>query len=284
MHTLIATALRYLSFPLFFFGYNGLGLWLIASAAPPAARYALLALAVLTMFAIERLIPWQPAWNRNPGDAGADLLHALVNTALTAAGIAAVPLLMPLLPWTIYWPAHWPFLLQVVVAVLVLDMGIAAVHHASHRSPWLWRFHSIHHATERLYGFNGWMKHPVHQLLETGVGILPLLLLGVTPAVAAALGFCVAIQLLLQHANADYRIGPFKRLLATAEVHRFHHLRGAAGDVNFGLFTTLWDHLAGSYRYCAAEAPRAADAVGLAPPQRSQSYAAQLAAPFRNWA
>ncbi len=239
------TLLRYGTFPLFFIGFNGLGLWLIAGQAADALRYAALLLAVLTMLAIERLIPWQPMWNRDPGDGAADVLHALVNSGLTYAGIAALPLLVALLPWPSLWPQQWPLLVQVMVAVLLLDLGISAMHQLSHRVHGLWRFHAVHHAAERLYGFNGWMKHPLHQLLETAAGMTPLLLLGVTQPVAAAVAFCVAIQLLLQHANADYRIGPLKYLFATAEAHRFHHVRGPAGDVNFGLFTTLWDHLAG---------------------------------------
>lgn len=273
--------LRYGTFPLVFIGFNGAGLWLIAMQSPAAARYGLLLLAVLTLLAIERLIPWQPAWNRNPGDAGADVLHAVVNSALTYGGISALPLLTRLLPWPSLWPQHWPLLVQVIAAILLLDLGISAMHHLSHRVHALWRFHAVHHAAERLYGLNGWMKHPLHQLLETGAGMTPLLLLGVTQPVAAAVAFCVAIQLLLQHANADYRIGPFKYVIATAEAHRFHHLRGVAGDVNFGLFTTLWDHLMGSFRYQAEAAPRAPDAVGLAPSMSARSYAAQLVAPFR---
>ena len=274
--------LRYGTFPLFFLGFNAAGLWLIAHHAPDAARYALLLTAVLTMLGIERLIPWQPAWNRNPGDAQADVLHALVNTALTYGGITALPLLTALLRWPSAWPQHWPFAVQVIAAVLVLDLGISAMHHLSHKLGWLWRFHAVHHAAGRLYGFNGWMKHPLHQLLETAAGMTPLLLLGVTQPVAAAVAFWVAVQLLLQHANADFRLGPLKFVFATAEAHRFHHVRGSVGDVNFGLFTTLWDHLAGSFRYEASAAPRAPDAVGLMPPMPPRRYAAQLAAPFRN--
>lgn len=273
--------LRYGTFPLFFLGFNSAGLWLVMHHAPDASRYAVLALAVATMLVIERVIPWQPAWNRNPDDANADVLHALLNSALTYGGIAALPLLTAWLPWAALWPQQWPFVAQVIAALLVLDIGISAVHHLSHRSGLLWRFHSVHHAAERLYGFNGWMKHPVHQLIETVAGMTPLLLLGVTQPVAAAVAFCVAIQLLLQHANADYRIGPLKVVFATAEAHRFHHVRGAAGDVNFGLFTTLWDHLAGSFRYQADAAPRAPDTVGLTSPMLPRRYLAQLAAPFR---
>ena len=78
----------------------------------------------------------------------------------------------------------------------------------------------------------------------------PLLLLGLPMPVAAVLAFAIAIQLLLQHSNADYRIGPAKYVLALNEGHRFRHLKWAGiGDVNFGLFTLGWDHLMRTYSY-----------------------------------
>lgn len=48
---------------------------------------------------------------------------------------------------------------------------------------------------------------------EATTGVVPLLLLGIPTPVGTALAFCVATQLLLQHSNADYRLGPFKLIL-----------------------------------------------------------------------
>jgi sterol desaturase/sphingolipid hydroxylase (fatty acid hydroxylase superfamily) len=182
-----------------------------------------------------------------------------------------------------WWPAQWPFWLQVLLAILVLDLGISAAHHASHKWDWLWRFHAVHHGVKRLYGFNGLTKHPVHQAIEAASGFAPLLVLGVPARVATALAFCVSIQLLLQHSNADYRTGPLRYLLANAEVHRFHHRKGAAmGGVNFGLFTTMWDHLAGTFFYRSAAAPKHREELGLdGVGEYPQEYFAQLVQPFR---
>lgn len=76
----------------------------------------------------------------------------------------------------------------------------------------------------------------------------PLLLLGIPSPVAAAVVFVVALQLLIQHSNADYRTGPFKYLLANAEVAGSIIARGAGqGDVKFSLFTTLWVQVLGTF-------------------------------------
>jgi sterol desaturase/sphingolipid hydroxylase (fatty acid hydroxylase superfamily) len=280
------TLLRYGTFPLFVLGFNAALIDRIGAGAPYWQPLALLLGAVLVMFAIERLLPYQPDWNRPSGDALRDVLHAGINTAFNHLGVLSLPLLAGLGWFRGWWPGQWPFWLQVVGALLVVDFGISAAHHASHRWPWLWRFHAVHHSVRRLYGFNGLMKHPLHQLVETVSGVLPLLLLGIPQPVALAVAFCVAIQLLLQHSNADYRSGPLKYLFANAEIHRFHHVNQAGeGDVNFGLFTTLWDHLAGTFHYQAGQAPRTSAEVGLAEGEAyPDAYAAQLLRPFRNTA
>ncbi|MEU6037688.1 sterol desaturase family protein [Actinomadura sp. NPDC047616] len=142
---------------------------------------------------------------------------------------------------------------QVLAAVLAADAGITLVHYASHKIGVLWRFHAVHHSVRRFYGLNGLMKHPLHQTIEMTASVTPLLLAGLPVDVASALALAVAVQLLLQHSNADYRIGPAKHVLALNEGHRFHHLKWAGiGDVNFGLFTLIWDHLLRTYSYDGA--------------------------------
>ena len=53
----------------------------------------------------------------------------------------------------------------------------------------------------------------------------------------------------MQHSNVAYRVGPLRSALAPNECHRFHHLKWpGVGDVNFGMFTLLWDRLYGRFR------------------------------------
>jgi sterol desaturase/sphingolipid hydroxylase (fatty acid hydroxylase superfamily) len=108
-----------------------------------------------------------------------------------------------------------------------------------------------------------------------------LILVGLPADVASVLALAVAIQLLLQHSNADYRIGPAKYVLALNEGHRFHHLKWAGvGDVNFGLFTLIWDHLMHTYSY---DPSRRFDStqLGIAvKPDYPASYLHQMTYPF----
>jgi sterol desaturase/sphingolipid hydroxylase (fatty acid hydroxylase superfamily) len=262
-------------------GGNALGILMAEANAPLWQRLSVLLVAIILMLWAERVLPYEAIWNRDHGDTLRDVLHGSINTALNYAGIWLLPLFGSLGIFAGYWPSGWPFWLQVVFAILILDTGITLTHYASHKASFLWRFHAVHHSVGRMYGFNGLMKHPIHQAIETIGGIAPLLLLGIPTSVATGVVFAVAIQLLLQHSNVDYRTGPFKYVFAIAEIHRFHHRKGAGlGDVNFGLFTTIWDHLLRTFYYTPDRVGM--DELGIGDqPNYPQRYFPQLIEPFR---
>ena len=269
--------------PVFWAGFIGAAAWLVAAGhfslwvLPP-----LLLLALLTSFLAERYLPYDGAWNHAHGDGARDTLHALVNEALYLLGLAIFPLLAGHLALGAYWPGQLPFWVQLLLAIVIADFGITLVHYLSHRYYFLWKLHAVHHSVRRLYGFNGWMKHPLHLLLEAAGGMLPLLLLGIPESVMGVLAFAVAIQLLLQHANVDMRMGPLRHVFAWAPLHRFHHMKyGTAGDVNFGLFFTCGDRLLGT-RFDAPDYRMTGADLGIGSrPDYPVAYAAQLIEPFR---
>jgi sterol desaturase/sphingolipid hydroxylase (fatty acid hydroxylase superfamily) len=272
---------RYAYAPLFLVGFIAAALAIVAGGGSKLVLLPLLLVAIGVAFLAERILPYELAWNEARGDAGRDWLHAVVNEVSIFASIAAIPLLAAVVPRLGIWPTGWPLWAQLVVAILVVDLGITLAHWASHKLGWLWRFHAVHHSVGRMYGFNGLMKHPIHQAIELTAGTAPLLLAGMTVEAGALLAFAVAIQLLLQHSNADYRVGPFVYLWAVAPGHRHHHLASKTdGDVNFGLFTMLWDHALGTFEVAR---PQPLDGeIGVARrPDYPVRYGAQLIEPFR---
>ncbi|NBV17108.1 sterol desaturase family protein [Janthinobacterium sp.] len=269
--------------PVFWAGFIGAAATLVAAChlslwvLPP-----LLLLALLTSFLAERYLPYDGDWNVDHGDGARDVLHALVNEALYLLGLAIFPLLAGHLALGPFWPAQLPFWGQLLLAILIADCGITFVHYLSHRYYFLWKLHAVHHSVRRLYGFNGWMKHPLHLLLEAAGGMLPLLLLGIPERVMGVLAFAVAVQLLLQHANVDMRMGPLRHVFAWAPLHRFHHMKyGTAGDVNFGLFFTCWDRMLGTRFDAPAYRMRGEDLGIGSRPDYPVAYLPQLLEPFR---
>lgn len=275
--------LRWAYAPLLLVGFNGVAFALIAGGVTHVALAPLFVAAIALSFAVERLIPYFAPWNEPRGDAGRDVAHAVVNETAALLSVLALPAVAGVVTLWDAWPHGLPFALQALGAMLVFDVGVTISHWLSHRWGPLWRLHAVHHSITRSYGFNGLMKHPLHQAVELTFGIAPLLVIGIPTRVAWALGFAAGIQLLLQHSNADYRVGPLRSVLALNEGHRFHHLKWAGvGDVNFGFFTLLWDHLLlRSFSYDPDRRFTSDDLGIAAQPDFPTGYLDQLRKPFR---
>lgn len=273
---------RLLYLPLFLIGGNGLALFIVEAGYSKLWLAALVLGFIALAFILERAVPFDKVFNRSHGDRARDFYHALVNEASSVIGVALVPVLARLITLPSVWPTSLPLWLQLLLAIFIADIGITLVHYASHRIDALWRLHAVHHSIKRMYGFNGLMKHPLHQLLETLAGTAPLLLMGIPQTVLSLFVVAVLLQLLLQHSNVAYFVGPLRHFLVVNVLHRFHHLKtGEEGDVNFGLFTTFTDRLLGTAYYDEDRVIGSGDLGIGAQPNYPVSYLGQLIQPFR---
>ena len=276
---------RWMYAPLMLLGFNGAAILLITTHASHLLLLPLFGAAIALSFAVERFIPYREEWNESHEDAGRDVAHAFFNETFALVSVLALPLLATVATVADLWPHDLPFVVQLLGTILIFDLGITIAHWLSHRWGPLWRLHAVHHSVKRSYGLNGLMKHPLHQGVELTFGIAPLLLIGITQEIAWALAFAVAIQLLLQHSNADYRVGPLRSVLALNEGHRFHHIKwGGVGDVNFGLFTLIYDHfLLRTFSYDAEKIFTSEDLGMAARPDYPNKYLDQIVEPFRTY-
>jgi ornithine lipid hydroxylase len=259
---------------------------------PLEAVVTLSSLVVLMLAAgLERWMPYRPEWNRSSGDARTDLTSAAVLIG------AVDPLLKAALPVALIavWPAaaqvdaaaHWahdvPFALQVVAALLWIELAKYGAHRWHHTNRGLWWLHALHHGSRRLYTLNNFRFHPLNHAINQGLAIGPLLLAGVPADVLLA---CLAITqpvLMLQHANIDLRSGWLNRVFSSNETHRWHHSASVAeANCNFGSALLLWDHVFGTWR--AAGTEHGPSAIGLFGDgghyPATRSYLAQLGSMF----
>lgn len=277
----LQSVVRYAYAPFVLLTFLWAAIAIIAGDGAAIQLGGLFLLAVGLSFVAEAIAPYERAWNKERGDGVRDIAHAVVNEGSVALSVIALPAIAAEIPWSGVWPGHWSLGAQLTLAILVADAGITLAHRESHRWPLLWRFHAVHHSSTRMYGLNGLLKHPLHQAFETICGTAPLVLLGMPFDVAMLLGFAVALQLLLQHSNVDIRIGSLVHVWAVAPGHRHHHRAdGRRGDVNFGLFTTLFDHLLGTY-VSSASAPRDGELGVAGSTDYPTPYLRQLMEPFR---
>lgn len=272
---------RYAYAPVMVIGMNAAAFVVVAHGHHYGWLAAVLLAAIAFVFAAERIAPVHDAWNHAHGDEPANAIHAIVYELQSLNGVMMLPLIAWLTPWEGIWPHDWPLIIQVLIAVIVADLAFSLVHYWSHKYPVLWRLHAVHHGVPRMYGFNGFVRHPLHQVLDMGVGTLPLALAGMPVDVALLLGVAVSIQLLVQHSNVDYELGPFRNTMSIGRFHHLHHVNwGKEGDCNFGLFTTLWDRMLGTFQPEPSRPIKANDLGVDDVPDFPKSYWEQLVFPF----
>jgi len=280
---------RYGYVPFMLLGLNGAAYYTVTHVQShlwiALAILALLLLAFGTAFFAERIQPWYAEWNEPHGDDQTNLFHVLVYELQNVNGILAIPLMGWLFSGGLnagIWPRDWPILAQWALAIVLADFGLMYLHYLSHRFPLLWRLHAVHHGVERLYGFNGLVRHPLHQVIDMILATGPLAIAGMPVDVAILLGFSISVQLIVQHSNVAYALGPLRNHLAIGQIHHLHHVNwGTEGDCNFGLFFNIWDRMLGTFH---PEPPRpiTANDMGIDEiPQFPKSYVDQLVLPWR---
>ena len=148
--------------------------------------------------------------------------------------------------------SSWPLLIQVVLAVLVLDALSYYWHRLNHETYWLWEFHKFHHKSTTMDPFMAYRFHPVEVLLGYHLRAFFIWALGFDLAALQIFVFIYGALNLLQHSNvfwADSIDESLRRLIVTPRVHHIHHSQEEAHQKsNYGTIFTIWDQLFLTYR------------------------------------
>jgi sterol desaturase/sphingolipid hydroxylase (fatty acid hydroxylase superfamily) len=277
---------RYCYAPFMMLALPALAYWVVLNAQSFYQYFwlaPLLALAYATAFAAERVAPYYAEWNDHADhdDTKTNFLHTLIYELSSINGVLLIPLIVWLFPFQGIWPTDWPKWAQVVLAFLVADFAFMMMHYLSHRLAPLWRLHAVHHGVGRLYGFNGVVRHPLHQSIDMIIGNAPLVVMGMPQDVALVLGFLISVTLIVQHSNVDARLGLLDGQFSIGRIHHLHHVNwGTEGDCNYGLLLTVWDRLLGTFQ---AKPPRPITAGDMGVdelPNFPKSFIEQMLLPF----
>jgi sterol desaturase/sphingolipid hydroxylase (fatty acid hydroxylase superfamily) len=236
-----------------------------------------------TVAILERVRPFDPEWNRSRGDGRTDVAHMVLTGGLSQVVVMpAAAFLAPLrdresTPWIM----RLPLAARVAVLLCAFDFTHYWHHRLAHETATMWRFHSVHHSPERLYWGNAGRFHLVDITLDLLYEVAMLTVLRPDSQTTVAYTAFRAIYGQIQHCNIDVDSGPLNRVLASPEVHRWHHSTDPAeGNANYGAVVSLWDQLFGTL-FLPRE--RAFDAeLGIAgDEQLPEGWVRQFAAPFR---
>ena len=279
----LRSIVRYGYAPFMMLGLTSAAFWVMTSGHSYFWLIPLLLAGFASAFAAEKIAPFYEEWNDHDGhgDTNANFWHTVFYELSALNGVLLIPVIQWMFPFQGIWPTHWPFWGQVLLAFFIADFAFMAVHYLSHRLPTLWRLHAVHHGVGRLYGFNGVIRHPIHQSMDMIIAQLPLVIMGMTQDVAIMLGFLITITLIVQHSNVDQELGPFDGHLSIGRVHHLHHVNwGTEGDCNFGLLFSFWDRLFGTFQ---AKPPRPITYADMGVdelPNFPKSFIEQMLLPF----
>lgn len=196
--------------------------------------------------------PGHPRWLRWSSNLGI----VVINTAI-------LRLLFPILAvGTALWAADqqwgwlnqmdWPLWVEVIIALLLLDLAIYLQHIMVHAIPLFWRFHRLHHADLDYDATTGLRFHPLEILFSMALKMLLVVTIG-APLVAVILFEIVLnVASIFNHGNVHLpaRLEPWVRaFIVTPDMHRIHHssIREETNS-NYCFSLSIWDRLFGTYR------------------------------------
>jgi len=196
----------------------------------------------------QRVQPRQPRWLTNLGLVFIDSVVVRLVLPVAAIGVAEFSSDKG---WGLLNMLSGPAWLEIIVAIVVLDMLIYWQHVASHLIPALWRVHQVHHLDRDIDTTTGVRFHPIEILLSMLFKMACVLALG--PAAVAVFLFEVILNAsaMFNHANVHLPKSVDRLLrciIVTPDMHRVHHsVNSDETNSNYGFNLSVWDRLFGSY-------------------------------------
>ena len=157
---------------------------------------------------------------------------------------------------------EWPWLVEAVLAFIILDFAVWLQHLAMHRYPVLWRMHAVHHSDRDLDVTTALRFHPFELIVSTIYKSIWVALLGVPVIVALLFELWLNANALFNHSNIQLpqalnRL--LRKILVTPDMHLIHHsIDREDQNRNFGFALTIWDRVFKTYADTAH-----AQAIGL---------------------
>lgn len=139
--------------------------------------------------------------------------------------------------------------LQVVVAVIVLDFLRYWAHRVSHMIPFLWEIHKTHHTSVEMTAISGNRVNFFHMQFNMLFLALEFKLISTGALVMGLTFFIYSVQGAFVHSNFNVKNSFLSKILVTPNFHRWHHAEAnkLRFGQNFGAIFSFWDVLFGSH-------------------------------------
>jgi len=201
--------------------------------------------------------PVEPKLRREARNLGVAAAGALALRLAEKPVVGPLAALVERRRWGLLKLRELPTWLEVPLAVLLLDYTLYLWHVLTHRRPWLWRFHVVHHLDLDLDASTALRFHFAELVMSVPWRAAQVLLLGVSPLSLSAWQTLLLVSILFHHSNVRLPAGVERRLVAlvvTPRMHGIHHSTvREETDSNWSSGLTLWDRLHGTLRLDVAQ-------------------------------
>lgn len=154
---------------------------------------------------------------------------------------------------------------RTATACVLLDYTLYLWHVLTHRIPFLWRFHRVHHADLDMDASTAIRFHFGEILASVAWRAVQIVLIGVTPRALSIWNTLLMVEVMFHHSNVQLSHRMERRLgkvIVTPRMHGIHHsIRQAEQDSNWSSGLTLWDWLHGTLR---RDVPQEQITIGVA--------------------
>lgn len=225
----------------------------------PVLRFGSFFLIFTLMAVLELMAPRRPLtgkkmhrWGTNLGILVAATITARlvgqISGTLVAVGMAT---LVAANGWGLFNLVALPIGIEIVLALIALDLAIWFQHVISHKVAFFWRMHRVHHADRDIDLTTALRFHPAEIVLSMAYKAAIVLMLG--PAVWAVILFEIMLNgsAMFNHANVRLPLWldrTLRTFMVTPDMHRVHHsVHRDEHDNNYGFFLSVWDRLFGTY-------------------------------------
>ncbi|HEY0660851.1 MAG TPA: sterol desaturase family protein [Lysobacter sp.] len=140
-------------------------------------------------------------------------------------------------------PSAWRVLIEIAVLFLWNELHFYVNHRLLH-TPWLRRFHGMHHRSHIATPFSTYAFHPVEAVMLGSVPLIPMLLHDFSFVALATLPVLSIVLNNLGHSNYEAsRAAPASGWLGASRRHHLHH---ACYHGNYGFLLEVFDRWAGT--------------------------------------
>lgn len=260
----------------------------------PALRFGAFALVFVVMAALELALPKRKLaapkgrrWLTNLTIVGLDslLVRLMAMLAVPLVAVAAA-LYAESRGMGLFNLLDWPVWLEVLIAIVILDLAIWLQHWAAHQFAPLWRLHQMHHSDIDFDVTTAIRFHPIEIALSMLWKIACVLALGASPLAVLLFEIILSSCAMFNHANVALppRLDrALRALIVTPDMHRVHHsVIGREHNSNYGFNLSIWDRMFGTYTAQPSKGHEGMT-IGLAPYQsrRPTEILWSLGLPFR---